>query len=221
MRLEQFFGDTGASFDRGAWEIMLQLNEMSAMAAIEEVHGACRSDKPVRNPSAYFTGIARKHLAGISAPSGGGGGFQGGGGGPGNGGSGGYQGGGGGGGFQGGGGGGGSGGGGFQGGGFQGGGGGGGGRGGGAVDDSVLQQLPPQVYQRIADAVNRGKFDRSALDQRAMNTMMQLDEATACTVIDEIEGTDSSRIRNFAAYFMGICNKFLNKPQGGAAQQRY
>ena len=63
MRLEQFFADTGASLDSGAWDIMLQLNEMAAMAAIEEVHGACRGDRAVRNPSAYFTGIARKHLA--------------------------------------------------------------------------------------------------------------------------------------------------------------
>lgn len=203
MRLEQFFNDTGASLDRGAWEIMLQLNEMSAMAAIEEVHGACRSDKPVRNPSAYFTGIARKHLAGMVGPPGGGfhghgggggpGGFHGGGGPPG-----GYPGvgGGGGGGF------------------------GGGGRGGGPVDDSVLQQqLPPQVFQRIAGAVNRGKFDRSALDQRALTTLLQLDEVTACVVIDEIEQTDLSRIRNFAAYFMGICNKFL-KGSGGPPQQQ-
>ena len=50
-----------------AWDILTQLNEVSAMAAIEEVHGAMRGDKPVRNPSAYFTGIARKHLAAMQS----------------------------------------------------------------------------------------------------------------------------------------------------------
>ena len=189
MRLEQFFMDTGASLDKGAWEIMLQLNEMSAMAAIEEVHGACRSDRPVRNPSAYFTGIARKHLAGTAhmpPPGGGYGGYPGGGG---------Y---GGGGGF----------------------GGGGGGRGGPPVDDAQLQQqLPPVVFQRVCDAVNRGRFDRNALDQRAVQTFAQLDEASACSVIDEIEQTDLGRIRNFAGYFMGICNKHLRG--GGPPPPRY
>ena len=43
---------------------------------------------------------------------------------------------------------------------------------------------------------------------------------TACTVIDEIESTDLSRIRNFAAYFMGICNKFI-KGGGAGPPQRF
>ena len=204
MRLEQFFADTGASLDSGAWDIMLQLNEMAAMAAIEEVHGACRGDRAVRNPSAYFTGIARKHLAAMqngmpfAAPGGGGyGGYQQpggyGGGPPGGGGYGGY------------------------------GGappGGGGGRGGGAVDDATLRQrLPPAVYQRLDAASHAGKFHKHAIDERALNTMLQLDEATAMLVIDEIENTDLGRIRNFAGYFMGICNKFLRGGPPGAPQR--
>ena len=39
--------------------------------------------------------------------------------------------------------------------------------------------------------------------------------------IEEIEQTDLSRIRNFAAYFMGICNKFLRGPGGSGPPQRY
>ena len=87
MRLEQFYQDTGASLDGQAWEMMLQLNEMSAMAAIEEVHAACRGGQ-VRNPSAFFTGIARKHRAAMeqgqpfAPPAGYGGGPPGYGGGP-------------------------------------------------------------------------------------------------------------------------------------------
>ena len=49
--------------------------------------------------------------------------------------------------------------------------------------------------------------------------MMQLDEATAMLVIDEIENTDLGRIRNFAGYFMGICNKFLRGGPPGAPQR--
>ena len=194
MRLEQFFQDTGANFDGGAWEMMLQLNEMSAMAAIDEVHSAAR-DRGVRNPSAYFTGIARKHLAAMQSgqpyagPGYGYGGAPGCGGAPGGyggGGPGGY------------------------------GGGGGGGRGGGAVDDQTLQQrLPPGVFQRMTDAANAGKFLKHAIDERALNTMLQLDEPTAMAVIEEIENTDLGRIRNFAGYFMGICNKFLRGGAGG------
>lgn len=219
LRLEQFYQDTGASLDSQAWEMMLQLNEMSAMAAIDEVHSACRGDRPVRNPSAYFTGVARKHRAAMEqgqpfAPpphqSGGFGGYGGG--------HGGYggppqYGGGGGGGYGGG----------YGGGGppAYGGGGGGGSRGGGPVDDGVLQQqLPPSLYQRISNASQAGKFVKEALDQRALDTLLKLDEPTAMMVVDEIESTDLGRIRNFAGYFMGICNKFL---RGGApgAPQRY
>ena len=43
-------------------------------------------------------------------------------------------------------------------------------------------------------------------------------EATAMLVIDEIENTDLGRIRNFAGYFMGICNKFLRGGPPGAPQ---
>ena len=67
MRLEQFFQDTGANFDGGAWEMMLQLSEMSAMAAIDERCTPAARDRGVRNPSAYFTGIARKHLAAMQS----------------------------------------------------------------------------------------------------------------------------------------------------------
>ena len=66
MRLEQFFQDTGANFDGGAWGDDAAAQRMSAMAAIDEVHSAAR-DRGVRNPSAYFTGIARKHLAAMQS----------------------------------------------------------------------------------------------------------------------------------------------------------
>ncbi len=61
-RLNAFFAATGAVFDAGAWTMLQQLPEASALAALEQVHGAMVGDKGVRNPSAYFTGIARKHL---------------------------------------------------------------------------------------------------------------------------------------------------------------
>jgi hypothetical protein len=89
------------------------------------------------------------------------------------------------------------------------------------VDDGALQaQLPPALYQRLAAASAAGKFAKEAIDQRALETLLKLDEPTAMLVVDEIESTDLGRIRNFAGYFMGICNKFL---RGGApgAPQRY
>lgn len=211
MRLEQFYQDTGANLDSAAWDMMLQLNEPSAMAAINEVHSACRGDRAVRNPSAFFTGIARKHRTAMEqgrpfaqlSYGGGGGGYGGHGGHGGHGGYGGGHGGG------------------------RGGYGGGpppgvhGGRGGGPVNDETLRaQLPASVYQRISNASAAGKFNIDAIDQRALDTLLKLDEPTAAQVIDEIEGTDLARIRNFAGYFMGICNKFLRGgPEG--AQQRY
>jgi hypothetical protein len=62
QRLNEFFAATGAIFDGGAWEMLRQLPEAAALTALEQVHGALVGDKGVRNPSAYFTGIARKHL---------------------------------------------------------------------------------------------------------------------------------------------------------------
>ena len=97
----------------------------------------------------------------------------------------------------------------------------GGSRGGGYVDDAALRaQLPSAVYQRMQSAYGRGKFNLGAIDQRALDTLLKLDEQTALSVVDEIESTDLGRVRNFAGYLMGICNKFL---KGGApgAPRRY
>ena len=83
------------------------------------------------------------------------------------------------------------------------------------MDDQTLQQrLPPGVFQRMTDAAN-AEFLKHAIDERALNTMPQLDEPTAMAVIEEIENTDLGRIRNFAGYFMGICNKFLHAERAG------
>ena len=214
MRLEQFYTDTGSSLDTAAWESMLTLNEPSAMVAIDEVHSACANGS-VRNPSAFFSSVAKKHRLAMeqglsnAQPRGGGyggrggrGGDRGGGyggppsshgyGGPGPGGN------------------------------TNGGGGvSGGSRGGGYVDDAALRaQLPSAVYQRMQSAYGRGKFNLGAIDQRALDTLLKLDEQTALSVVDEIESTDLGRVRNFAGYLMGICNKFL---KGGApgAPRRY
>ena len=46
--------------DTAAWESMLTLNEPSAMVAIDEVHSACANGS-VRNPSAFFSSVAKKH----------------------------------------------------------------------------------------------------------------------------------------------------------------
>ena len=66
--------------------------------------------------------------------------------------------------------------------------------------------------------MHAGKFHKHAIDE-ALNTMLQLDEATAMLVIDEIETPDLGRIRNFAGFFMGICNKFLRGGPPGAPQR--
>ena len=44
--------------------------------------------------------------------------------------------------------------------------------------------------------------------------MLQLDEPTAMAVIERLR-TPTSDDRNFAGYFMGICNKFLRGGAGG------
>ena len=86
MRLEQFYTDTGSSLDTAAWESMLTLNEPSAMVAIDEVHSACANGS-VRNPSAFFSSVAKKHRLAMeqglsnAQPRGGGYGGRGGGGG--------------------------------------------------------------------------------------------------------------------------------------------
>ena len=46
----------------------------------------------------------------------------------------------------------------------------------------------------MTDAANAGKFLKHAIDERALNTMLQLDEPTAMAVIEEIENTDLGRI---------------------------
>ena len=65
---------------------MLTLNEPSAMVAIDEVHSACANGS-VRNPSAFFSSVAKKHRLAMeqglsnAQPRGGGYGGRGGGGG--------------------------------------------------------------------------------------------------------------------------------------------
>ena len=85
------------------------------------------------------------------------------------------------------------------------------------MDDQTLQQrLPPGVFQRMTDAANAGKFLKHAIDERALNTMLQLDEPTAMAVIEEIENTDLGRIRN-CGVFHGHLQQVPSRRSGRAA----
>jgi hypothetical protein len=154
QRLNEFFAATGAIFDGGAWEMLRQLPEAAALTALEQVHGALVGDKGVRNPSAYFTGIARKHLG-------------------------------------------------------MGGGAGGGAYGDGVPADAALSSLPPRLRDMLEAHMRSGVFSRDKIDFRVVDTLRRLSEDQAIAALEEMARTDLSRLRNFSAYLMGICNKHL------------
>mmetsp|Transcript_24056 Transcript_24056/g.78301 ORF Transcript_24056/g.78301 Transcript_24056/m.78301 type:complete len:282 (+) Transcript_24056:3-848(+) len=163
-RMQQLVQQTGVNLDNGAWDALLSLNEFQAQGAIEEIYNAMMSERGVRNPSAYFTGICRKAATtGMTGMMGGRTGM---------------------------------------------------GEGMPATGD-MFANLNPQVRAKIEAGVMNQAFTMEQFDYRAINTVNKLSPDEAIAAIDEILQTDLSRLRNFSAYFMGICNKYLQQRQGG------
>lgn len=191
------------TFDEKVWKIMVQMAPDNAAMVIEEVANAIRNDPSrIRNPSAYFTGAAKKFMASQAQAAGGYGqggygtgydaygsyGSYGGGGG--------------------------YGGAGYGGGGYGGGGYGGGGYGSGATggpsapaSEEAFNQLSPAILAHLEYYVQQGAFQKEKFDDRALSALRRLSDEQAAAVLDEIGRTDTSRLRNFSAYLMGICRK--------------
>jgi len=67
----------------------------------------------------------------------------------------------------------------------------------------------PQVRAKIEALMAAGIMPREALDFRAWGEFSKLGEAEAMGALDEFAASDMSRIRNKAAYFMGICKRHV------------
>lgn len=178
-----------STFDDRVWKIMVQMVPDNAAIVIEEVANALRNDPSrIRNPSAYFTGAAKKFMA-APTPAGGNYGYGGYGAG--------YD---------------------AYGSSYGGYGGGGssyGGYGQGGYGGSVstpateesFSQLSPVVLSHLEYYVQQGMFQKDKFDDRALSALRRLSDEQATAVLDEIGRTDTSRLRNFSAYLMGICRK--------------
>eukprot|EP00963_Diacronema_lutheri_P011091 scaffold1318_cov362-Pavlova_lutheri.AAC.5 len=179
-----------ATFDEKVWKIMVQMAPENAAMVIEEVANAIRNDPSrIRNPSAYFTGAAKKFMASQAPAAGayGQGGYgtgydaYGSYGGYGGGGYGGYA---------------------------QGGYGGGASGGPSApASEEAFNQLSPAILAHLEYYVQQGAFQKEKFDDRALSALRRLGDEQAAAVLDEIGRTDTSRLRNFSAYLMGICRK--------------
>lgn len=75
--------------------------------------------------------------------------------------------------------------------------------------DDAFASLQPRVVSELERFIAQGTFDRSKFDFRAVDTLRKLNEEDGCSALDELARNDISKLRNFSAYFMGICNKFL------------
>ena len=168
-----FTSNPGVQFDAAAWEEFTQLNEMMAMNCIDETFIELQNARGgVRNPNGLFVSKIRKFLGQMRNNFGGGhgGGHYGGGGGGGGGNFGGRGG---------------------RGnnfnnynnnnnfGGGRGGGGchggqGGAGYGGQGVDDQTLRSTLPAYANRIITCIEKGRFQRNAIDERMLSALSQV-----------------------------------------------
>lgn len=73
--------------------------------------------------------------------------------------------------------------------------------GGGAGGYSMLDQ-------RLEELMNVGALPRNALDDRATDALRRLSEQDALAVLAELP--EPSRVRNMSAYVMGLCKKFAS-----------
>jgi len=79
---------------------------------------------------------------------------------------------------------------------------------GAAASEADWASLPTAV----ADALNGALgcvagLSREMFDGRAIEALAAMDTATATRALEELHRTDLGRVRNFGAYFMGICKK--------------
>ena len=208
-----FTSNPGVQFDAAAWEEFTQLNEMMAMNCIDETFIELQNARGgVRNPNGLFVSKIRKFLGQMRINFGGGHG----------------------GGHYGGGGGGGGGGGNFGGRGgrgnnfnnynnnnnFGGGRGGGGGYGGQGVDDQTLRSTLPAYANRIITCIEKGRFQRNAIDERMLSALSQVRDPSAMEkIVTEMETANVDNVRNVAGYFMGIIRKNKNSSGGGYGGQ--
>ena len=216
-----FTSNPGVQFDAAAWEEFTQLNEMMAMNCIDETFIELQNARGgVRNPNGLFVSKIRKFLGQMRNNFGGGhgGGHYGGGGGGGGGGNFGGRGG--------------------RGnnfnnynnnnnnfGGGRGGGGGYGGQGGGGyggqgVDDQTLRSTLPAYANRIITCIEKGRFQRNAIDERMLSALSQVRDPSAMEkIVSEMETANVDNVRNVAGYFMGIIRKNKNSSGGGYGGQ--
>ncbi|CAL6334087.1 unnamed protein product [Bathycoccus prasinos] len=193
-----FTSNPGVQFDAAAWEEFTQLNEMMAMNCIDETF------IELQNARGGFLGQMRNNFGG-----GHGGGHYGGGGGGGGGGN-------------------------FGGRGgrgnnfnnynnnnnFGGGRGGGGGYGGQGVDDQTLRSTLPAYANRIITCIEKGRFQRNAIDERMLSALSQVRDPSAMEkIVTEMETANVDNVRNVAGYFMGIIRKNKNSGGGGYGGQ--
>ena len=66
------------------------------------------------------------------------------------------------------------------------------------------------VRAKLEELFASGLMEREILDYRAWAEFSKLGETAAIGSLDEFMASDMSRIRNKAAYFMGICKKHVN-----------
>ena len=97
---------------------------------------------------------------------------------------------------------------------------GGGGYGGQGVDDQTLRSTLPAYANRIITCIEKGRFQRNAIDERMLSALSQVRDPSAMEkIVTEMETANVDNVRNVAGYFMGIIRKNKNSGGGGYGGQ--
>lgn len=75
------------------------------------------------------------------------------------------------------------------------------------------------IEKRLDELSASGQLPRNALDERAMEALRRLPEQESLGVLNELP--DPSRVRNMSAYVMGLCKKFANGEARSLATRSY
>mmetsp|Transcript_20441 Transcript_20441/g.24542 ORF Transcript_20441/g.24542 Transcript_20441/m.24542 type:complete len:554 (-) Transcript_20441:1898-3559(-) len=76
------------------------------------------------------------------------------------------------------------------------------------ADDDLFNSLDGPVLQVLDSHMQKGLYERHWFDSRAVDALRRLRPEEAIELLEELANTDLNRIRNFAAYFMGMCKKY-------------
>ena len=88
------------------------------------------------------------------------------------------------------------------------------------MDDQTLRSTLPAYANRIITCIEKGRFQRNAIDERMLSALSQVRDPSAMEkIVSEMETANVDNVRNVAGYFMGIIRKNKNSSGGGYGGQ--